>query len=171
MGIVFGMGKPIGFLLTWSCYGTWLWGDDRGSVDANHNVWATPLLPKDAKRVTGLRRRMKQEPYRLSEAARQVVKETIEDHCLRRGWELLAVNVRSNHVHVVVQFAEVAPEVMIGEWKAWSSRRLRRRGFAASAQPVWTKHGSTRYLWKERELAPAVRYVLEGQDADRFGDP
>jgi len=167
-GIIRHMGEPKGFLITWTCYGTWLWGDERGSVDDEHNAYATPLLLEDAKRVAGLQRRMKHEPYTLSDAARQVVNETIEEHCHRRGWELLALNVRSNHVHVVVGFADAGPEAMMGEWKAWSSRRLRERGFAATTQPVWTKHGSTRYLWKERDLEPAVRYVVEGQDASRF---
>jgi len=163
------MGEPTGFLLTWTCYGTWLWGDERGSVDENHNAWATPLLHTDAKRVAGLRRRMKHQPYHLSEAARQVVKDAIEDHCRRRSWDLLALNVRSNHVHAVVRFAGISPEAMIGDWKSWSTRGLRECGLARRTEPVWTKHGSTRYLWKERDLEPAIRYVLEGQDADRFG--
>lgn len=167
---ILGMGEPKGFLLTWTCYGTWLWGDDRGSVDANHNAWGTPLLHKDPKRVAGLWRRMKHEPFQLSRNARKVVQDTIEDHCRLRGWELLAVNVRSNHVHAVVRFAGIAPEAMIGEWKSWGTRSLREQGLAEPIQPVWTKHGSTRYLWKESDLEPAIRYVLEGQEADRFGD-
>jgi hypothetical protein len=109
------MSEPKAFLITWTCYGTWLWGDERGSVDDEHNAYGTPLLLEDAKRVAGLQRRMKHEPYRLSDAARQVVSETIEEHWRRRGWELLALNVRSNHVHVVVGFADAAPEVMMGE--------------------------------------------------------
>ncbi len=164
------MGEPKAFLLTWTCYGTWLWGDERGSVDEGHNEWATPLLATDAHRVAALQRRMTHLPYRLSKAARQIVKATIENHCRLRGWDLLGVNVRSNHVHAVIGFAGIAPEVMVGECKAWSTRSLRTRGLAAANQPVWTKHGSMRYLWKERELEPALRYVLEGQDADRFGD-
>ncbi|MCH7544687.1 MAG: transposase [Proteobacteria bacterium] len=85
---------------------------------------------------------------------------TIEEHCRRRAWELLAVNARSNHVHVVVRFADVAPEKMMGEWKAWCTRRLRESGVMPSAGSVWTRHGSTRYLWKERELAPAIAVGL-----------
>ena len=90
--------------------------------------------------------------------------------CEERGWELVAVNGRSNHVHVVVRLGGVAPEKMMGEWKAWSSRRLRERGWIAAGQPVWTRHGSTRYVWKEHDLEGAVRYVVEGQDAERFGN-
>jgi REP element-mobilizing transposase RayT len=160
----------VGFLITWTCYGTWVYGDGRGSVDDDHNVYGTPSLGENARRAAGVRRQMKGVSFRLTEAARDVVRQTITEHSERRGWELLAVNVRSNHVHVVVRFAGVTPEVMMGQWKLWSSRRLRERGLARRGQPVWTRHGSTRYLWKEDEFEPAVRYVVEGQDEDLFHD-
>ncbi|MDO8629335.1 MAG: transposase [Phycisphaerales bacterium] len=163
------MRTPAGFLITWTCYGTWLYGDERGSVDDDHNAFGTDLLRPDERRVAALRGRLTHPPYRLTQAAREIVTQTIEEHCRRRAWELLALNVRSNHVHVVARFADVAPEVMMGEWKAWSSRRLRQRGQAADDQPVWTRHGSTRYLWSADDLEPAVAYVVEGQDAMRFG--
>ncbi len=158
-----GVSEPVGFLITWTCYGTWLYGDDRGSVDRDHNVPGTTFLSANPRRVVGIRKRMPHRAFVLTNAARSVVSETIQAHCHRRGWELLAVNVRSNHVHVVAHFAGVAPERMMGEWKAWSSRRLRERGFVPPGQPVWTRHGSTRYLWKMGDVEPAVRYVVEGQ--------
>ncbi len=164
------MAEPVGFLITWTCYGTWLYGDERGSVDDEHNAYGTPYIPPDKGRVAGLHRRMGHPPFRLTKAARDLVTNTIEEHCRQRGWELLAVNARSNHVHVVVGFAGVAPEMMMGEWKAWSSRRLRERGLAGPGQTVWTRHGSTRYVWKKRDLDPVVAYVVEGQDASRFRD-
>ena len=163
------MGEPAGFLITWTCHGTWLYGDARGSVDDAHNVPGTPFLPSDDRRVLALRRGLKHAPTRLSGAARALVEQTIEAHCRVRDWALLAVNARSNHVHVVVRFAGVPPEKMMGEWKAWCTRRLREGGLIAAGQPVWTRHGSTRYLWKEGDFDSTVRYVVEGQDADRFG--
>jgi REP element-mobilizing transposase RayT len=165
------MAEPVGFLITWTCYGTWLYGDERGSVDDEHNAYGTAYLPPDKRRIAGLRRRMRRPPFRLTKEARELITNTIEEHCRRRGWELPAVSARSNHVHVVVGFAGVAPEMMMGEWKAWSSRRLRERGLAAPGQPVWTRHGSTRYVWKKSDLDPAVAYVVDGQDATRFRAP
>jgi len=162
------MGEPKGFLITWTCYGTWLWGDPRGSVDRQHNVFGTPDLTPSSRRVAVIERRMKHTPYTLTDAGRNVVHQAIEDHCRFRGWELVAVNARSNHVHMVVRFAGLAPEPMMGECKGWACRRLRVRGFAHREHPVWTKGGSTRYLWKESDLEPATRYVLEGQVPERF---
>ena len=164
------MRLPVGFLITWTCHGTWLYGDARGSVDDEHNAYRTPHLPSNDRRVCEIRRSMNRPEFRLSRPARVSVERTITDHCRRREWELLAVNARSNHVHVVVRFAGVAPEIMMGQLRAWSSRRLREKGLLEFGRQIWTRHGSTRYLWKERDLKPAVQYVVDGQDASRFGE-
>src|SRR5437762_2022331 len=36
---------PLGYLITFRSYGTWLHGDARGSVDRFHNAFGTPRLP------------------------------------------------------------------------------------------------------------------------------
>jgi hypothetical protein len=51
---------------------------------------------------------MDQPCYHLDEARRKIVFETIIDQARYRGWTLLAVHVRSTHVHVVLQ-AELPP--------------------------------------------------------------
>jgi len=163
------MREPVGFFITWTCYGCWLHGDERGSVDDQHNVFGTPILPKQYRRKIAVREQLTHEPVRLNSEARSCVALTISDHANKRDWELLAVNVRSNHVHVVIRFADISPEKMMGEWKAWSTRRLRASGLIIAGRPVWTRHGSTRYLWDEREIEPTVDYVMEGQGASRFG--
>ncbi len=162
------MREPVGFFITWTCYGSWLHGDERGSVDDEHNVFGTPLLPVQPRRAIALQRRLTHRPVLLTPAGRSIVTGTITDHCHKRGWELLAVHARSNHVHVVVRCADVLPEKMMGEWKAWSTRRLRASGLILAGQPVWTRHGSTRYLWNEQDIEPTVDYVMDGQDASRF---
>ena len=167
---IYPMTDPVGFLITWTCYGTWFTSDERGSVDREHNAYQTPLVFASKRRVAGLRSQMTHPAFRLTKSARELVATTIEEHCRVRGWQLLAVNARSNHVHVVVAFARVGPEKMMGQWKAWSSRRLRALGLAKRGQPVWTRHGSTRYLWNERDIEPAVAYVVEGQNVVRFGE-
>ena len=45
------MSDSLAYFITFVSYGTWLHGDQRGSVDRNHNVFATPLLPHDARRL------------------------------------------------------------------------------------------------------------------------
>ncbi len=35
---------PLGYHITFRCYGTWLHGDERGSVDRFHNRYGSPLI-------------------------------------------------------------------------------------------------------------------------------
>jgi hypothetical protein len=89
---------PIAF----ACYGHHLLGSESGSVDRNHCVPGTPILEANSARTAADRERMKQPPYDLDQIRRDAVWEAIHEVCTHRGWSLLAVHVRSNHVHMVV---------------------------------------------------------------------
>ncbi len=158
--------RPLAFFLTWTCYGTWLHGDGRGSVDDMRNTPGAAVRPVDAGRVASERRAMTGLAVTLDERGRGIVAAAILECCTHRGWEILALNARSNHVHVVVSAVE-RPESVMGTCKAWGTRRLRDAGIVAATQAVWTRHGSTRYLWKEADVAAALAYVEEGQDVSR----
>src|SRR3990167_6381427 len=54
---------PLAYLITFTCFGTRLHGDESGSVDRNHNVPGTPFLPPDKTRLLAEEQRMKHEPY------------------------------------------------------------------------------------------------------------
>jgi len=165
------MAAPLAYFLTWTCHGTWLHGDERGSVDRQHNVPGTPYLPPQPRRRQIETQRLRQTPVTLGPRARRVVERAVRDHCQHRGWTLLAVNVRSNHVHVVVTCTpDVPPERALTEFKAWSTRRLRGEGHVSADVHVWTHHGSTRWINDATSLNAAVAYVTEGQSAERFGD-
>lgn len=85
-----------------------------------------------------------------------------------KGWGLYAVNVGTNHVHVVVR-AEETPEKVMNLFKIWASRRVREANLLEPDQKLWTRHGSTRYLRDEQDVVDAVSYVLEGQGKDLGG--
>ena len=59
---------------------------------------------------------------------------------------------------------DIVPEVAMQAFKAYASRFLAERETEIFKR--WTRHGSTRYLWKKEDVAGAVRYVIDGQ-----GDP
>jgi REP element-mobilizing transposase RayT len=158
------MAYPSACFLTWTCRGTWPHGDERGSVDSRNNVYQTSTLPpSEADRHRDVVQ-MKQPPTAPDDRARRVVADTIRDHCRIRGWDLHAVNVRTNHVHVVVACGEITPASVMRQFKAWATRRLRESGCVVRADDVWTEHGSTKYLWKPRDIADAVDYVNDYQD-------
>jgi hypothetical protein len=51
--------------------------------------------------------------------------------------------------------------------KAWSTRRLRDAGEIETTTRLWSRHGSTRFLWSDRAVQRAVAYVAEWQDERR----
>ena len=159
------MGTPLAFFITWRCYGTWLHGEE-GSFDREHNTYGEPPRPTAEKLARFERAEMKHPPMALTSDQRPIVATTIEETVLARGWTLLAINVRTNHVHVVVA-AEGRPEPVMRTLKSWCTRRLRECGAVDLDRPVWSREGSTVYLWDEEEIAQACWYVTDGQDASR----
>jgi REP element-mobilizing transposase RayT len=134
-------------------------GDELGSVDRNHNVPGTRVLDRNERRARLERQQMLDEPYLLDESSRAVVLESLRKHCVHRGWTLLAAHVRSTHVHAVVE-AEIRPERIMNEFKAYASRSLNAN---SRDRRRWARHGSTRWLWKDQDVLGAIRYVVEEQ--------
>ena len=70
--------------------------------------------------------------------------------------------MRSNHVHTVVE-AEVPPERIMSDFKAYASRRLNRLRLDELNRKRWARHGRTRWLWKPQHVSAARQYVLAEQ--------
>ena len=150
------------YFITFVCYGAHIHSDEPGSVDLKHNIPGTPFLDPYPKRVSVERERMDQPPYLLDRARRAIVLESLTETCLHRGWNLLAAHVRTNHVHIVVE-AEVKPEKIMSDFKSYASRGLNRLGRDGLDRKRWARHGSTRWLWKDKDVKDAIRYVVEHQ--------
>jgi REP element-mobilizing transposase RayT len=150
------------YLITFSCYGSHLHGDESGSVDREHNAPGTPILEMDAARLVAERKRMGQAPYSLDQMRRDAVLRALQVACAHRGWGLLAAHVRTSHVHAVVE-AEVPPERIMNDFKAYASRCLNRMGLDEPSRKRWTRHGSTRWLWKPQHVSAAVQYAVAEQ--------
>lgn len=153
---------PIAYFITFRTYGTWLHGDERGSVDREHNHFGTPLIGENRARKSFEASELVHEPMRFGNAEMGVVRTAIEGVCLHRAWHIDALNVRTEHVHVVTT-AERAPERVMNDFKAWSTRRLVEVGLVERGRRVWSRHGSTIYLFTPEKLAEKCRYVLEEQ--------
>ena len=131
-------------------------GDARGWVKTE----APGIQAPNALVEEGARAKLGKTPVMLTEEERQIVEQTIRRHCKIRNWTLHALNVRTNHIHVVVS-AAIRPEKVMGEFKAWCSRRLNER--LGAKHEWWTFHGSTKWINDEAYLENTIRYVLEGQ--------
>lgn len=153
---------PLAYFLTWTTYGTWLPGDERGWYDKPGQFHEQePRWEENSKHL------LTEAACLLDAAQRQLVESTIYRHCEIRGWQLYAVNCRTNHVHVVVA-ANEDPETIMNQFKAWCTRRLKENAREKSAtspirQNWWTQRGSKRYINDLSSLESAVVYVKEGQ--------
>jgi REP element-mobilizing transposase RayT len=105
----------------------------------------------------------------MDSSQRVVVEQTIRDHCRIRNWTLHAVNVRTNHVHVVVTADRRSAEVM-KQLKAWCSRRLSGAaglkiaiGGSDGRRRWFTEGGDQEVIGDDEYFHNAVQYVLEGQ--------
>ena len=65
--------------------------------------------------------------------------------------------------------AEIPPERLMNDFKAYASRRLNRMGLDGPNRKRWARHGSTRWLWKPQHISAAMQYVVSEQgDAMSF---
>ena len=86
----------------------------------------------------------------------------IEAECRHYEWTLLALNVRTNHVHVVVA-SPLPPERVMTMLKSAGTRAMRVAGLVGAGDRAWSRHGSTVYLWTEADVEGACVYVVHGQ--------
>jgi len=155
---------PLAYLITFSGYGTWLHGDQRDSYRRNSRLMSgVSRVPPRPGLETAERRQLKHAALTLDDRQRAIVEQAVREVCKHRRYRMRAINVRTNHAHSVVS-ALSFPEPILDAFKAYSTRALRAAGLVSSEAKPWARHGSTIYLWKERDVGKAVEYVLLGQD-------
>ncbi len=156
-------GEPVAYLLTWTCYGTWLHGDERWSINKGHNDFHGPSIGPHQRMERAARARMKGDIVLLTPAMRRIAGGAIREHAAHKGWTTYAVNVRTNHAHAVITAPGRRPDPVLVQVKGWATRALREAGLFAADARVWTKGGSKRWLWDEKGLREAIAYVMERQ--------
>jgi len=157
------------WLLTWTTYGTWLPGDDRGFVsnvrdgdgpEVRHNA---PGMEPDAKQ-RGLWHAAKVKMagpavYLTTEQAQSIL-EQFQETARYRGWELLAVAIMPNHLHLVVGVpGDPEPDTLLRDFKSYASRRLNKAFDRPQNGTWWTESGSRRKLPDDGAVRGALAYV------------
>lgn len=150
------------YLLTWRTYGSWLPGDERGWVDERRNGRGEPMHGSDLRLEEAARAMMKAAPVILGDAQRRLVDNAIRAVCSAKEWPLHAINVRTNHVHVVVSSPTSGDRAQVA-LKAAATHLLRARGSMPPGDVLWSRGGSQRRLTHEEALWAAVDYVRNRQ--------
>ena len=153
------MDDTIAILITWTTYGTWMPGDLRGWRKRKcGNQLPRPLLAERC------RKKMKGEAVLLEQHDRETVERACREHCHHRGWQLYAVNARTNHVHVVLAAVDALPQKVRDQLKANCTGALRRQDQPLVVERTWTRGGDCEILDLEDDIESAIIYSLEAQD-------
>ncbi|MBX3244371.1 MAG: transposase [Acidobacteria bacterium] len=133
------------------------------------NRFGDPKIKSDEEMKEKRERLMKSRSFQLDSKRRLIVNRAIREVCLFLKVTLYALNVRSNHVHLVVANDGGSPERLMTRFKAYATRSLRTSGLVPKDAKVWSRHGSTKYLWTEGDISEAIRYVEleQGDDLDK----
>jgi REP element-mobilizing transposase RayT len=157
---------PLAVLFTFRCYGTWLHGDPRGSVDRAHNIYGTSFISESPGWQNYKKEQMLRPELKLNARMRRSAVKGLRDVCARRNWLIIAVNARTNHIHSVIDVKGHDTTRALAALKANATKRLREDRLWTREETPWAAKGSRRKLWNERSIEQAVDYVLHGQGGD-----
>jgi REP element-mobilizing transposase RayT len=145
-----GMGRMIGFMATWTTYGTLLQGDKRGYVKNGNVLDANAALEESNKHS------LKHDEIKIPKNIRQIVEDAVLQEAQEIGQQVYALAVRSNHIHIVVESIGKTCGYSIGRFKKAATKALRQYGFS---DKVWTKGFDKRYCYNQNELQAKILYV------------
>jgi len=172
--------NPVNFIavdrhwfLTWTTYGTWLPGSERGFVGevrdesgqfVNFNEPGTlPAMP-NAALLNSAERNLKSKPILLERLQATALLDQFQETCRIRGWLLIAAGIMKSHIHLVVGVpGDPDPEKVLGDLKAYGSRKLNRQMSRPESGTWWTVRGSKRKLPDDRAIEAAVNYIRNQQ--------
>jgi REP element-mobilizing transposase RayT len=154
--------SPYAYFITFTCYGTWLHFNKRLSVDPKHNVYGTRRIEFNNLLFEKKKNKLHHEPFVMNHAQRRNVLQTILSVCEYCHWRLFAANVRSNHLHMVIQ-SEQSKEYVMTKIKAYASRNLNILNPENKNRQYWTRHGSTIPVCSKDYFYFLMDYVVNGQ--------
>lgn len=144
------MGKVIGYMVTWTTYGTWLQGSERGFVKDGVVCGASPGL-KDSNRARLVGRK-----FVLTKVNGEIVRKAIADEAVWLGQRVYAMSVAATHVHMVVDAIDETIETAVARYKLAALKALRVKGIKGK---VWTRGYDKRFCFDEAAVKSRVEYV------------
>ena len=144
------MSDIVGYMVTWTTYGTWLQGDRRGYV--KNGV----VLPENEKIETVNRELQKYDSIILTESEKETIRRVILDEAAAQGHKIHAIAVCTNHVHLIAEPCKLSIEEAVSRYKNKATMSLRKFGRPGR---LWTKGFDKRFCFTPSELETRIRYV------------
>ena len=159
------MAKTVGYMVTWTTYGTWLQGDERGWVKEGITYQAYPRIEE------ANRKQMQHPAVRLTKGERDVVREAILGKARERKQKVCAISVGANHVHIVLEYDACPISQVVQAYKNSATVSLKKNGLCCRA---WTGGYDKRYCFDEESLRKRIEYVERHRkrtpEVKNFGD-
>ena len=144
------MPKTVGYMLTWTTYGRWLQGEEKGFVKDARVRGENVALKTDCDK------KLKGSAVRLGGKEKAIVRDAIVEASGRFKQRIRAIAVHSNHVHIVCEYVDVPIGVLVGHYKNAARVALQKDGFVGR---VWTRGFDKRYCFDEKFLKERIDYV------------
>jgi len=144
------MAKTLGYMVTFTTYGTWLQGDTRGWVK-DGNTYQVNRSIEEANR-----KNMQHPTARLTKRERDLVREAILGKARERKQKVCAISVWSNHIHIVLESDGCPISNVVQAYKNAATAALKKNGFCGR---VWTSGYDKRYCFDEESMRKRIEYV------------
>lgn len=144
------MAETLGYMITWTTYGTWLQGDKRGFVKKGK------IYPSNQSLANSNKQNLSKNPIRLSKTQRQEVASAIFEKAHQLNQKIYALSVASNHVHIVAEYIPKPIGLVVTHYKNAAQVALRRVGVSGR---IWTKGFDKRYCFDQETLNNRIYYV------------
>jgi uncharacterized protein YlzI (FlbEa/FlbD family) len=150
------MAKTVGYMITWTTYGTWLQGEGKGFVKKGEVRGENIALKKsNIENMPGT-------AVKLGQKEKIIVREAIKEAAKRFKQKILAIAVYSNHVHIVCEYVDVPIGIIVGYYKNAARAALQNNGFKGR---VWTSGYDKRFRFDEEALRARIEYVNKHETA------
>ncbi|OQA01405.1 MAG: Transposase IS200 like protein [Planctomycetes bacterium ADurb.Bin401] len=144
------MKKIIGYMLTWTAYGSWLQGDRRKYVKDGQILDPNPSLENHNKEC------LQYPAVSLNLVQRELINKAIHEEAAELKQAIHALAVRTNHVHLVVDCNFISVASAVSHYKNAARLKLQENGFIGK---LWTKGYSVRYCFNDTQLNNVIKYV------------
>jgi len=144
------VGRTLGYMLTWTTYGIWLQGDERGFVRDGKILRGNKGLAQ-ANKLSQV-----QGSVKLTKRQRELVREAILKEAALRKQRVHALAVKATHVHIVVQNTVEPIGNMVAYYK--KAGRLAIKATRHTGK-LWTRGYDKRFCFDEASLQARTKYA------------
>ena len=158
------MEKGRAYFLTFSTYGSRLPGREKGSYR-----WDSRFIKPNRGLYAYVEKRLNEPSVEFSLEERALVHDALMECARRFSWKIDALNVRKEHVHIVL-FApsDESPDEIVRKLKTGATYALYENNFRGVGTRVWTKSFACDSIWTIGFWRRAVNYVLKEQGSNFY---